>query len=151
LHDSINEDVTATVYEYFQKFGLSICNYTGSCCVKLGVRFSLAFKVSSARLENSLPEVTDSFALVLKAMKRIIVGSQTSEPAREFLLHSSQVMDAIGRSDPGLVNCLPKITPDALLAFSKDPEGKQKLVTGYEQFCDFNNCLEKCWLEAQRT
>ena len=151
VQEAISEDVSATVYEYFQKFGLSICNYTGSCCVKRGVRFSLAFKVSAARLESSLPEVTDSFGSVLKAMKKIIMGSQSAEPAREFLLHSAQVMDAVGRADPALVNSLPKITADALLLFSKDPEGRQQLVTGYQQFCDLNNCLEKCWLEAQRT
>ncbi|XP_003737416.1 uncharacterized protein LOC100897368 [Galendromus occidentalis] len=151
LHDSISDDVSAVVYEYFQKFGLSICNYTGSCCVKLGVRFSLAFKVSTARLESSLPQVTDSFDLVLKAMKKIIMGSKSPEPARDFILHSANVMDAIGKADPELVNSLPRISPESLLAFSRNSEGKQQLVTGYQQFCDFNNCLEKCWLEAQRT
>lgn len=81
-------------------------------------------------LEGSFAEGTDSFALVLKAMKKIIMRSPVYDPAREFLLHSSKVTDAIGRSDPDLQMSLPKFTLVAVLSFSKDPEGKQHLLTG---------------------
>lgn len=150
--DMISEDIMKTVYDYFQQFGTAVCNYTGSCCVKTGVRFSLAFTASGAPLESSLHDVTEAFGRVLQSMKKLIteVGA-TIENATSFLYNSSEVMRLIGRADPQLATKLPNITPDGLLRFVMDSGGATNLAAGYDQFCDFNNCLEKCWLVLQRT
>lgn len=145
----ISTDVIKTVYNYFQQFGTSVCNYTGSCCVKMGVRFTLAFTASGAQLEASLHEVTESFGRVLQAMKKLITDA-TVENARLFLQYSAEVMRLICKADPNLVTPLPDISPNGLLQFVTDSGGKSTLAAGYNQFCDFNNCLEKCWLDLQR-
>ncbi|OQR74057.1 hypothetical protein BIW11_09340 [Tropilaelaps mercedesae] len=146
----ISYDVIQTVYNYFQQFGTSVCNYTGSCCVKMGVRFSLAFAASGAQLEPSLPDVTEAFGLVLQSMKKLIteVGA-TVENAEAFLNHSTEVMRLISKVDPQLASALPDISAHGLLQFVNDSDGKLNLAAGYKQFCDFNNCLEKCWLDLQ--
>ncbi|XP_022663332.1 uncharacterized protein LOC111251217 isoform X3 [Varroa destructor] len=115
----ISTDVIKTVYNYFQQFGTSVCNYTGSCCVKMGVRFTLAFTASGAQLEASLHEVTESFGRVLQAMKKLITDA-TVENARLFLQYSAEVMRLICKADPNLVTPLPDISPNGLLQFVTD-------------------------------